>query len=191
MVTAMNLNDLIVASYSPAETEAVQNYRISGAARDALGDAGRAILAEFLPVPGACALMSAVYAQEIKSRIDEPGHVVVGTLDADGVRVFGQTELEKGPAPCLRSDLDWDGHMWVMVGNQVADISLLRTAKSTGGHPALKQLVAREFRACAGLAIWSIDDALDAWLHYAPNYVLTIVEIDGLANGGRATLPRA
>lgn len=187
----MTLTALVAASYSPAEAAVLHSYRFNDAARAALAAAGREILTEFLPVPGACALMSALYAQAIKSRIDDPVHVVAGTLDADGVQVFGKTVLAKGPLPFLRTDLDWDGHMWVMVGDQVADISLLRTAKSSGGHPALKQLAAREFGPSAGLAIWSIDDARDAGLRYGPSYVLTVAEIDGLANGGRATLPRA
>lgn len=190
-MVSVKLAALIAESYSASEGEVVKNYRLSGSAQDVLGEAGSAILTEFLPVPGACALMSALYAQAIRTRIDGPVHVVAGTLDADGVRVFGKTPLAKGPTPFLRSDLDWDGHMWVMVGDRVADISLLRTAKSSGGHPALKRLVSREFRPGAGLAVWSVDDALEAGLRYAPSYVLTIEEIDGLANGGRATLPRA
>lgn len=190
-VVTVKLAALIAESYSAAEAEVAKSYTLNGPALDALVEAGRAILTEFLPVPGACALMSALYAQAIKSRIDGPVHVVAGTLDVDGVRVFGKAALTKGSATFLRSDLDWDGHMWVMVGDRLADISLLRAAKSSGGHPALKRLVGREFRPGAGLAVWSVDDALYAGLRYAPRYVLTTAEIEDLANGGRATLPRA
>ncbi|MBR1152038.1 hypothetical protein [Bradyrhizobium sp. JYMT SZCCT0428] len=55
----------------------------------------------------------------------------------------------------------------------------------------MRHLAAREFGPSADLAIWSIGDALDVGLRYEPSYVLTRAEVDGLANGGRATLPRA
>ncbi|WP_374145813.1 hypothetical protein [Sphingomonas sp. 28-63-12] len=54
-----------------------------------------------------------------------------------------------------------------------------------------QRVAAPEFGSSAGLVIWSIADALDAGLRYIPSYVLTLAEIEGLANGGRATLRRA
>ena len=187
----MTIAELVAMSYSPAEAAALESYVYGDAARDALAQAGREVLADYLPLPGACALMSAVYAEAIKTRSDMPAYVVAGTLDVDGQRVFGRTPLSKGPTPFLRNDLDWDGHMWVMVGDRIADISLLRTTKSAKGHPALKRVAAREFGPSTGLVIWSITDAREAGLYYRPGYVLTPAEVEGLANGGRATLPRA
>lgn len=187
----MMLVELVRASYSPVEASRLEAYAFNDRARDALAQAGRELLTEYLPTPGACALMSALYAEAIQAMVDDPVHVVAGTLDADGKRVFGKTPLAKTATLFLRSDLDWDGHMWLMIGDRVADISLLRTTKDPNAHPALKRLAAREFGASTGLVIWSIGDALDAGLRYDPGYVLTRAEISGLANGGRATLRRA
>lgn len=187
----VTLFELVEASHSPAAAARLSAYTFNDRARDSLARAGRAILTDYLPTPGACALMSALYAEAVMDLIDDPIHVVAGTLDADGVRVFGRMPLATGPMPFLRSDLDWDGHMWVMVGDRVADISLLRTAKNPKSPPALKRLAVREFGPSAGLVVWPIAEALDAGLRYGPRYVLTPAEIKGLANGGRATLPRA
>jgi len=187
----VTLAQLVEASYSPVEASALATYTFNDRARDALAQAGKDLLAEYLPWPGACAPMSALYARAVKAMIDDPVHVVAGTLDADGVRVFGKTPLVKGPTPYLRSDLDWDGHMWVMLGDRIADLSLLRTAKAKPGSAALRRLAEREFGPRTGLVIWSIADAREAGLTYRPSYVLTAAEIAGLANGGRATLPRA
>ena len=40
--------------------------------------------------------------------------------------------MEKRIVEFLREDLDWDGHMWVAIGEYLADISLLVTARSPG-----------------------------------------------------------
>lgn len=188
---AVSLVELVEASHSPAAAERLSAYAFTDRARDALAQSGRAVLTDYLPTSGACALMSALYAEALMALIDDPIHVVAGTLDADGVRVFGRAPMATGPTPFLKSDIEWDGHMWVMVGDRVADISLLRTAKDGKSTPALRRLVAREFGPSAGLVVWPIAEALGAGLRYVPRYVLTSAEIDGLAAGGRATLRRA
>ncbi|MBI0530305.1 hypothetical protein [Sphingomonas sp. TX0522] len=187
----MTLVELVEASHSPAAAERLCGYAFNDRARDALAQAGRTVLTEYLPTSGACALMSAIYAEAVMALIDDPIHVVAGTLDADGVRVFGRTAIATGPTPFLKSDIDWDGHMWVMAGDRVADVSLLRTAKDSKSPPALRRLATREFGPRAGLVVWPIAEALDAGLRYVPRYVLTSAEIAGLAAGGRATLRRA
>lgn len=187
----MSLARLIEASYSPVEAAALAACAFDERAREAVGQAAKELLTDYLPVPAACALMSALFAEMIKARIDHPIHVVAGTLDADGVRVFGRTALAVTSTPFLRSDLDWDGHMWVMVGDHIADISLLRTASFPKAPPALKRLAIREFGRFTGLMAWTAADALESGLRYGPSYVLTLPKIDGLAQGARATLPRA
>ncbi len=187
----MTLADLVEASYSPVEAAALSACAFDEPVCQAVGLAAKAILTDYLPMPAACAMMSALFAEMIKARIDHPIHVVAGTLDADDVRVFGRTPLARGPTPFLRCDLDWDGHMWVMVGDRLADISLLRTAQFLKPTSPLRRLATREFGGFTGLMAWTAEEALESGLRYTPSYVLTVPEIDGLAQSARATLPRA
>jgi len=187
----MRLELLIAASCGQPAADAYAAFQMTDEARSAMIEVGTALLRQHPPFPGACALMSALYVQGLRARLSCPVHLVAGELDVDGVRVFGRTGLLSEPMPFLRSDLDWDGHMWVMVGDYVADISLLCTGRSPEGHPSLKCMMAREFAAQDGLVIVKMADARRLGLDYLPDYVLTQEEIEGLERGARAALPVA
>jgi hypothetical protein len=186
------LKQLIAASCGAAAATAFAKFRMSDKQRQAVADIGLEILRRHPPIAGACALMGAVYAQALRKRFDGAVHLVAGRLDVDGTRVFGSTGSIDGPLPFLKSDLDWDGHMWVAIGDYIADISLFRTGRSADGHPALKRMMAREFGNgnTALLVVASADAALSG-LEYTPEYVLTQEEIDGLERGAMAILPVA
>ena len=113
-----------------------------------------------------------------------------GKLYADDVRVFGTARsFPEAAMPFLRTDLDWDGHMWVAIGEYLADISLLVTARSPGASAALSALVAREFGPDDRLMIAKAADLQAIGLVYVPEYALTPEEVDALARGAEAYLP--
>ena len=182
---------LIAATHSPEAATAFASCTLSPAGRSALAHVGTGLMRRFPPVPRACCAMSAVYAAALRSAAEEPAYLVAGGLYADGVRVFGAAGACLAEAmPFLRDDLDWDGHMWVVVGEYLADITLIVTARSPGAADALSALVSREFAADSRLMIAKAADIGSLGLEYRPEYVLTPEEVDALARGAEAWLPQ-
>jgi hypothetical protein len=185
------LPDLIAATWSPEAATAFVACTLSNAGRSALAEVGVDLMQRFPPVPRACCAMSAVYAAALQSAAEEPAYLVAGKLYADGVRVFGKARpFPETHMPFLRTDLDWDGHMWVAIGDYLADISLLVTARSPGASEALGALVAREFAADDRLVIAKAADLHRIGLVYVSEYALTPEEVDALARGAEADLPQ-
>ena len=181
---------LIAATHSPEAATAFASCTLSPAGRSALAEVGIGLMRRFTPVPRACCAMSAVYAAALRSAAEEPAWLVAGKLYADGVRVFGTTDACIVEAmPFLRTDLDWDGHMWVAIGDYLADITLLVTGRSPGAADELKALVSREFAPDSRLMIARAADIRSLGLEYCPEYVLTPEEVDALARGAQAWLP--
>ncbi len=186
----MRLDRLIAASHSPDAARAFRAYAPGAVEKDHLASVGGTVLRDFLPLPGACTLLSAVYATRLRSVIDGPVHVVAGDLSADGVRVFGNGQpIDR--AIFSQTNLSWDGHVWVMLGGYVADVSLFRTARSKGSPPALAALVSREFGPHTGLVVVKWRDAPLSGLAYSPRYVLTDEQIATLDRSACAVLPMA
>lgn len=183
----MRLDKLIAASAGREAAIAHCAYRASDTDRDALGRAGGAILQEFLPVAGACVLLSAAYAARLRGE-GLPAYVVAGDLFADRVRVFGSGRAANA-ATFGRTDLAWDGHAWVMLGDMVADASVCRTVRLGGAHPALGGLIRREFPS-AGMFVMAWAAARRAGLTYSPRYVLTDAETQALSRSADIVLPK-
>ena len=186
-----SLTDLIAATHSPEAATAFASCALSRAGRTALAVVGLDLMQRFPPVPRACCAMSAVYAVALRSAVAAPAYLVAGRLYADGVRVFGAAgSCGDEVMPFLRDDLDWDGHMWVAIGEYLADITLLVTARSPGAADALEALVSREFDSDSRLMIAKAANVRSLGLDYRPEYVLTPEEVDALARGAEAWLPQ-
>jgi hypothetical protein len=184
------LPELIAATHSPEAATAFASCKLPRAGRSALAVVGLGLMHRFLPVPRACCAMSALYAVALRSAVAAPAYLVAGRLYADGVRVFGGAgACADETMPFLRDDLDWDGHMWVAIGEYLADITLLVTARSPGAADALAALVSREFAPDSRLMIAKAADTGSLGLDYRPDYVLTPEEVDALARGAEAWLP--
>jgi hypothetical protein len=185
------LTELITATHSPEAATAFASSTLSRANRSALAVVGLGLMHRFLPVARACCAMSAVYAVALRSAVAAPAYLVAGRLYADGVRVFGGAgSCGEETMPFLRDDLDWDGHMWVVIGEYLADITLIVTARSPGAADALSALVSREFAPDSRLMIAKAADIGSLGLEYRPEYVLTPEEVDALARGAEAWLPQ-
>ncbi|WP_420965306.1 hypothetical protein [Bradyrhizobium sp. B120] len=178
----MDIKPLIAASFSPEEAGAYAAYSLSDADRTALAATGTDLLKHFPPIPAACLAMSSLHSVLLEKHVKQKAYVVVGSLFADSVRVFGE-DGELDGKRFSQSDPSWDGHGWIVLGDQLADASLFRTARSGKGHPALAALVKREVSPQAGMMICKASDTEKSGLRYEARYVLTQNQVDGLARG--------
>jgi hypothetical protein len=170
------------------EAERQRAYVATDADLDALREIGRRVLAVFPPVPGACALMTAMYAVGLNKTGCGPLYFVAGDLSVPEGRAFGDGGNGDLSQAFGVSELSWDGHCWIALGKWIADVSICRTAKSGRAPPALARHMRQAFDAKTGLLIHSVEAAADAGLFYRPRYVLTEDQIDGLARGAQAVL---
>jgi hypothetical protein len=152
-----------------------------------LAAVGHDVLVVCRPMPGACIMMSALYAFRLREKYGEPADVVAGSLFVGSSRVFGADGDFDGE--CFsRTSLDWDGHAWVTLAGFLADVSVFRTAYSSGSPPALAAHVRAEFGTGKGLFICRIGDEAKSGLGYEPLYVLRREQVETLARGALAML---
>lgn len=182
-----SLQELILKS-RPEEPESSFAYSPNDSDLEALERVGRSVLENVPYVPGACAIMSALYCARVQASTKAPAFVAAGALalGREGSTVFfGGEKGFDGQAVFSRSDLSWDGHCWVMLGDFIADVSLFRTAYSLESPPALAQHVSNQFGQGRGLLICRAQDAAEnLGLHYRPQYILTEQQITNLLLGG-------
>jgi hypothetical protein len=183
------IGDLIAESRGNEAAAAYRAFKASDADLAALAEIGRALLDIFpKDVPGACAVMSALYASQLEFKTRVPVFVVAGSLFVGQTRVFGDDTKINGKERLSRSDSSWDGHVWLVMGHCIADASIFRTAYSPRSPPILAAHVLRKFGKGKGLLIDSIEAIGELGLSYVPEYVLTEDQITGLALGGMAII---
>jgi hypothetical protein len=187
----VQLGSLVAATQGWPAARAFKAYVASDEDKAAIANKARELLSIFPAIPGACALMSAAFAAHIGRDFDLPIQVVAGTLSVEGKLVFGDGQPFDGPAIFGAYNLDWGGHVWVMVGGYVADISIFRTAYSASCPPRLGRHVVHTFGGGKGLYF-------DTWRHthrlglgYRPQYVLSEAEVTGLVAGAHAAIVAA
>ncbi|WP_132833820.1 hypothetical protein [Sphingomonas sp. PP-CC-3G-468] len=184
------MDKLIAATHGRDAARAYRSYVLQPHQRDRAGEIGQDVLRYFARVAGACTGLSAVYATALRGIASLPAYVVAGSLSADGARVFGNDKPVDGKRDFADSNLSWDGHVWVMIGDYVADISIGWTARF-GGPSALTTTVAREFGPTAGLLIVKWRDAPLSGLVYSPQYVLSDEQVATLDSSALAAFEKA
>ncbi len=178
-----HLGKLVAAQHGWPAAKAFKAYAMNDADREALSRCAIDLLKVFPPIPGACALMSASLAVSLERCLEAPIHVVAGTLAVDGVPVFGNREPFDGPKVFSASNPDWDGHVWVMVGANIVDVSLFRTAYSRHAPPRLAKHIDLVFGPNKGLYVDRWKRTSQLGLSYEPQYVLSADEVTGLMGG--------
>ena len=176
------LGKLIAVHHGWPAARDFKAYEMDDAARARVSATALDVLKVFPPIPGACALMSAAFAVRLEDRLGGPIQVVAGTLSVEGEPVFG----DRSPVPAgafAQDHLDWDGHVWVMVGPYVADISLFRTAYSRAGPARLWRHIDLTFGPNKGLYVDHWARTRQMGLGYEPTYVLSRDEVNGLMGG--------
>jgi hypothetical protein len=187
----VQLGSLVAATQGWPAAKAFKAYVASDEDKAAIANKARELLGIFPTIPGAGALMSAAFAAHLERDLDLPIQVVAGTLSVEGAPVIGDGRPFDGPAIFGTSHPDWNGHVWVMIGGYVADISIFRTAYSASCPPRLGRHIVHTFGGGIGLYF-------DAWRHtrrlglgYHPQYVLSEAEVTGLVAGAHAAIVAA
>ncbi len=172
---------LIAASHGPDESRRFTRFTPTSEVLRAVADVGREILQHVPSAPGACALMTAVWVTLVRDRTGLPVHHVAGNLAVDGERIYGcDSPAGEIAAAFDQSQLAWDGHCWLAIGQFVGDLSIFRTAYSSRSHPRLRRVVLEEFGPGRGLLLARSQSLAASGLLYEPNYVLSATQVDGL-----------
>lgn len=177
------LGKLVAAQHGWPAAKAFKAYEMNDADREALSRCAIDLLKIFPPIPGACALMSAALAVGLERQMAAPIYVVAGTLAVDGEPVFGDRQPFDGSQVFSVSNPDWDGHVWVMVGPYVVDISIFRTAYSRQGPAKLAKHIDLAFGPNKGLYVDRWKRTSQLGLNYEPQYVLSADEVTRLMGG--------
>ncbi|PKP71969.1 MAG: hypothetical protein CVT83_02310 [Alphaproteobacteria bacterium HGW-Alphaproteobacteria-5] len=186
-----NLGKLVAAQHGWAAAKAFKAYQMTDADREALSQCAIDLLKIFPSVPGACALMSAALAVGLERCMAAPIHVVAGTLAVGGDPVFGDRQALNGSQIFSTSNPDWDGHVWVMIGTYVVDISIFRTAYSRQGPARLTKHVDLAFGPNKGLYVDHWKRTRHLGLGYEPQYVLSADEVTSLMGGAYRVIKSA
>lgn len=190
MPTTQNLSalgKLIAAHYGWPAAKAFKSYQMDDAARAKVSAAALDILKIFPPLPAASAFMSAAFAVRLEEMLDGPIQVVAGTLSVNDEPVFG----DRTPVPAGlfgQSEVSWNGHVWVMIGPYVADVSIFRTAYSRSGPAALSRHVDLMFGPNKGLYVDHWGRTRQRGLKYESSYVLSRDEVDHQMAGAYHTI---
>ena len=177
------LGKLVANQHGWAAAKAFKSYEMSEADRAALSHCAIDLLKIFPPVAEAGALMSAALAVALERQIEAPIHVVAGTLAVEGVPVFGDRQPFDGSSVFSTSSPDWDGHVWVMIGPYVVDISIFRVAYSAEGPARLAKHIDLTFGPEKGLYVDHWKRTRQMGLSYEPQYVLNADEVTSLMGG--------
>ncbi|HUD95236.1 hypothetical protein [Sphingobium sp.] len=140
---------------------------MSDADRTELAACAMRLLAAFPAASNDAELMSAAFAVQLERRLVAPIQVVAGTLTVEGQPVFD----------------DRQGHVWVMIGPYIADISIFRIAYSRFGPAALSRHVDLTFGPNKGLYVDPWHKSHRRGLGYEPRYVLSEEEVTRLMGG--------
>jgi hypothetical protein len=177
------LSELIKQSYSEKEASTYVEYSLTQEDCKLIVESAKLVLLNFPSIPNCCAPMSAIWTAMLRDRtdIDIPVHMVAGNLDMMGKRIFGDNKnmLNMNQA-FSESNLDWDGHCWVVFGYYIGDISLFRTAYSEQSPEWLRKMVRDRFGEGRGMLLATPSQMLEHGLIYTPSYVLKDLQITGL-----------
>jgi hypothetical protein len=188
----IDITDLIAASYTPAAVDNYRDFVPTDAELQALEKMGRDVLLCFPPMPGACAVMSAMYAAGLRRTLpDAPIFVVAGTLSVNKSRVFGDDDLSRDwGALFSSSNASWDGHCWLSFGPYIADVSMFRTAYSKYSPLLLARHVRERFGEGRGMMICKAAATENDGFIYMPQYVLTEAQITALFAGALSLIKK-
>jgi hypothetical protein len=180
------LSELVKQSYSEKEASTYVEYRLTQEDYGVIVESAKHVLLNFPLIPNCCAPMSAIWTAMIRDHTDIPVHMVAGNLDMMGKRIFGDNKnMSDMNQAFSESNLDWDGHCWVVFGDYIGDISIFRTAYSEQSPEWLGKMVRTRFGEGRGMLLATPSQILEHGLIYTPSYVLKDLEITGLVKSIR------
>jgi hypothetical protein len=173
---AAHMEDLIAEAHS---VEAAAGYSACVPTMGALSKiwmAGRQVISTAPEQAAACVPMTALLLRHLGDELRGQLFVVAGSLqaaDRDGTFIFGGPE----PMDCRRlfaeSDASWNGHLWLMFGPYIADISFTRSVRLDGKRDTLKAFARKLFGDADEPVICRRDQLRTKGLIYWPQCVLS------------------
>ncbi|WP_066726719.1 hypothetical protein [Sphingomonas pituitosa] len=179
------LVDLVRAAHGADCAKRFEAYDFDQATLYLFSDVCRSVMEDIGPTPGACTLMNALLAERVRAAIDVPFAVVAGAVKINGAYIFGNNSPIRGDRVFSESTPDFDGHVWMIFGRYLVDVSLARTALSGRAHPLLESTIRKKFGPKTGLFAIPTEEARRAGLLYLSRYVLTDAQIGPLAQGAK------
>jgi hypothetical protein len=119
-------------------------------------------------IAGQCALMSAAYSIALETLGTQPGYVVAGSFYIGDKRIFGEEKEFDGKAVFSESNPDWNGHVWIVYGDYLADVSVFRTADAASPR-LLSRHIAKQYGRGRGFCAWPMASMDPNDLRYVRN----------------------
>jgi hypothetical protein len=171
---------LISESYSRDEGWRYASFRPNSTARSVVQQLGRQALGlEANRLPGQCVALNVILVALLRDKTEYPVHLIAGDL-----KLFDRTIFRCDSTPydsAKSADQIWDGHCWVVFGDEIGDISICRTAKSGKADPGLKPCIEFIERTVgstnAGLILATPESFAEVGLNYVPKFALDDDEI--------------
>lgn len=185
-----DLGDLITASFDVASADTWSKFEVGEADKVLLHEGAMKVLRVFSGrIPGQCALMSALYSLALEKLGSHRGYVVAGSLYIGDKRIFGEDGVLDGKKVFSESNIEWNGHAWIVYGDWLADVSICRTADA-GSPQLLSKYIAKEIGKGKGLLACRIASMDPAGIRYVPQYVLTQDQVDAVGRGALAMIDK-
>lgn len=142
---------LATAAHGASYAEQFRDYDFDADTLYRFSDICRQVMEDVSRLPGACTMMNALLSDQIRAAMDVPFAFVAGALKIGSSYIFGGNAGVSGNRVFSESFDDFDGHVWMIFGRYLVDISLARTVPSGKGHPLLERMVRKEFGSKVGL----------------------------------------
>ncbi len=185
-----DLRDLITASFDAAAADVWSRFTVGEVDKLVLQECAMKVLKVFPGrMSGQCALMSALYSLTLEKLGPQRGYVVAGSLYIGDKRIFGEDAGFDGKKAFSESNLDWNGHAWIVYGDWLADVSVCRTADA-GSPRLLSRYIAKEIGKGKGLLACRMASMDPAGIRYVPQYVLTQDQVDAVGRGALAMIDK-
>jgi len=179
--TIAQLGRLVAHHHGWPAAKAFKAHGLSDAERAAVSKSALDLLRV---LPGtAGALMSAALAVRLETVLAAPVQVVAGTLAVEGIPVLGPSAPFDGAAAFADPEPAFDGHVWVMIGATIVDVTLFRLAYAAEGPARLARHVDLAFGPGKALFVDDWKHAARLGLGYEPQYVLSAQEVTRLMGG--------
>ncbi|WP_159981459.1 MULTISPECIES: hypothetical protein [unclassified Novosphingobium] len=187
----LQLGKLVASTHGWPAARAFKAYELNDADRARIAGCAVDLLKVFPKAPGTSAFLSAAFVVHLERHLSAPVHLVAGTLAVDGEPVYEDDRPSAAANAFKAEELQWQGHMWVMIGGYVADISIFRAAYSSDCPPALARHVHSVFGQDKGLYVDQWRRSRRQGLSYEPQYVLSQDEVTSLMGGAYRLIERA
>lgn len=186
----MKLIKLIEASHGEEAAKAYEAFKPADEQMAIVHKVAEDCVKHFGSITHACAPMSAICAARMEFELGNgvPVYVVAGSLRVAGKWIYGTGQHFDGKKIFSEGDPSWNGHVWIMFGPHVIDVSARQTALSGRSDGALEALVRKRFGITAGPLIVPWAQAPQEGLYFAPQYVLTHDEVTAIARGAMKLL---